>query len=112
MLKWAQIIDENTKEVILGAGVNPDYYAAIGMKEMEVEEAYTGKWYVKGYAPQKPEPSREEILKQEIAELEAQISARNMRAALLGDSFALNKITDIEAQIEVKRQELKNLGEL
>lgn len=106
MLKWAKVINEETKEVKLGVGVNPEYYASIGMTEMEVEEAYTGVWYVKGYAPQKPEPTHEEIIKEQIIQLEAQVTSRNIRAALLGDSFAINKITDIEAQIEELRKQL------
>lgn len=108
-IKWCKIINEETKEVILGAGQTPEYYAAIGMEEREVEQAYTGLWYLKGFAPVKPEPSHEEIIKQQIYELEAQITARNMRGAILGDEYAINKITEIEAQIEELRKQLVEL---
>ena len=30
------------------------------MEEMEVEQAYDGSWYVLGFAPVKPEPTKEE----------------------------------------------------
>ena len=30
------------------------------MTEMEVEQAYNGSWYVKGYAPEKPLPTNDE----------------------------------------------------
>ena len=44
----AKIIDEQTKEVSVALGTNPpaDYV------EMDVKQAYTGKWYLVGYAPQ------------------------------------------------------------
>ena len=54
MLKYAKIINEETKEVQVGLGTNSAFYQSIGMTEMEVEQAYNGSWYVKGYAPIKP----------------------------------------------------------
>lgn len=56
MEKYAKIIDEQTKEVQIGVGVNDEYYKEIGMTLMDVEQAYNGNWYVKGYAPIEPEP--------------------------------------------------------
>lgn len=60
MLKYAKIINEETKEVSIGTGTNSAYYQSIGMVEMEVEQAYDGDWYLVGYAPVKPEPTKEE----------------------------------------------------
>ena len=57
---YARTIDENTKLCEVGTGTNTDFYQSIGMTEMEVEQAYDGRWYVKGYAPEKPEPTMEE----------------------------------------------------
>lgn len=53
----AKIINEETKEVSVAFGSNPpkDYV------EMDVEHAYNGYWYVKGYAPKKPDPTKEEV---------------------------------------------------
>lgn len=53
----AKIINEETKEVSVAFGSNPpkDYV------EMDVEHAYNGYWYVKGYAPEKPAPTKEEV---------------------------------------------------
>lgn len=61
MLKYAKITDLETKECSVGLGTNIDYYKSIGMTEMEVEQAYTGAWYISGYAPQKPKPTYEEV---------------------------------------------------
>lgn len=48
-----------------------------------------------------------EIIKQEIADEEAKISARNIRESILGDSFALNKITETEGKIAELREKLR-----
>ena len=61
MKKYAKIINEETKLCEVGVGTNSKFYKSIGMIEMEVEEAYNGSWYVKGYAPEKPIPTEEEI---------------------------------------------------
>lgn len=60
MLKYAKIIDNETKEVQIGVGCPDEYYIEIGMSLMDVEQSYNSLWYIKGYAPQKPEPTIEE----------------------------------------------------
>lgn len=52
---YAKIENVITKECSVGFGTNIEFYQSIGMVEMDVEEAYDGKWYVTGYAPQKPQ---------------------------------------------------------
>ena len=56
MIKYAQIINEQTKQCEVGMGTNAEFYRSVGMTEMEVEQAYDGAWYVKGYAPEKLPP--------------------------------------------------------
>lgn len=51
---YAKIINEETNQCEVGIGTNTDFYKSIGMEEMDVEQAYDGAWYVKGYAPSKP----------------------------------------------------------
>lgn len=60
MLKYAKVINEETKACEVGLGTNSAFYQSIGMVEMEVEQAYNGNWYVLGFAPEKPEPTKEE----------------------------------------------------
>lgn len=64
MLKYAKIVDEETKEVSVGLDDNPEFYKSIGMEEMEVEEAYNSSWYVKGYAPIQPVEEYNEQVRQ------------------------------------------------
>ena len=60
MIKYAKIINQETGLVEVGLGTNSAFYQSIGMEEMEVEQAYDGSWYLAGYAPVKPEPTKEE----------------------------------------------------
>ena len=47
--------DKNTKKCLeVGTGTNTEFYKSIGMVDMEVEQAYDGEYYLKGYAPTKP----------------------------------------------------------
>lgn len=55
MKKYAKIINEETKLCEVGLGTNNNFYASIGMEEMEVEQDYAGNWYLAGYDPAKPE---------------------------------------------------------
>ena len=59
MKKYAKIVNEETKACEVGVGTNTSFYASIGMTEMEVEQAYDGQWYLKGYAPEKPTEQKE-----------------------------------------------------
>lgn len=61
MRKYAKVINEETKQCEVGLGTNSDFYKSIGMVEMEVEQAYNGSWYIKGFAPEKPAPTYEEV---------------------------------------------------
>lgn len=71
MLKYAKIINEETKLCEVGLGTNAEFYKSIGMSEMEVEKAYTGDWYVLGYAPEKTiEELNEDIRRQRQARYE------------------------------------------
>jgi len=63
MIKYAKIINEQTKQCEVGLGTNAEFYKSIGMTEMDVEQAYNGCWYVTGYAPGKPTPTHDEISK-------------------------------------------------
>ena len=59
MKKYAKIINNETKQCEVGLGTNSAFYKSIGMSEIEVEQAYDGSWYVKGFAPEKPVEEKE-----------------------------------------------------
>ena len=108
MIKWAKVVNEETKQCEVGIGTNEKFYRSIGMQELDVEQSYNGGWYLTGHAPQKPQ--RDDILEQ-ISLLEHKITARNLRGAIIGDSFAINKINEIESQIAQLRQQLEGITE-
>lgn len=62
-----------------------------------------GTYYKTVINPPAPEPT----IKERIEALEAQITDRNIRGAILGDEFALHKIQTIEAEIEELRKQLE-----
>lgn len=105
MIKWAKVINQETSECQVGLGSNAKYYASIGMTQMEVEQAYDGNWYLLGHAPVKP---HKQEVQERIDALESKITDRNIRGALLGDEYAINKITQIETDIAELRKQLDN----
>lgn len=81
MKKYAKIINEETKQCNVGVGTDIEFYESIGMTEMDVEQAWDGGWYVKGYAPEEPAPTKEEqkekralAYQQEVDPITSQIS--------------------------------------
>ena len=102
--KYAKVINEETKACDVGLGTNAEYYISQGMTLQMVEQAYTGQWYLEGYAPHK---SHEQEIKEQIEALEHQVTDRNVRSAILGDEYAINKITQIESQIAELRRQLE-----
>lgn len=73
MLKYAKIINEETKSCCVGLGTDEEYYQSIGMEEMEVEQAWDGAWYLAGHCPEKPVPTEEEINKEKATNQKAEL---------------------------------------
>lgn len=74
MLKYSKIINEETKECNVGVGDNIAFYQSIGMEEMDVEQAYNGAWYLKGYAPTQSVEEQNEAIRQTRESLYVQTS--------------------------------------
>lgn len=105
MLKYAKIVNEQTKQCDVALGTNTEYYKSIGMTEQEVEQAYTGEWFLKGYAPQKPEPTTQE----KVEELEKKYKMyRWQREIILAENSGASDYTKSKAQeIEDLAKELR-----
>lgn len=115
MIKFAKVVNEETKECQVGIGTNSEFYIKIGMTEQDVEQcAWNGSWYLAGYVPQEPE---EHAKAKQIAQLKAQLadvdakSARSMRAILANTATEddRNFLADLETQAEDLRQQIKEL---
>ena len=87
---YAKIINNETKQCEVGLGTNSAFYKSIGMSEMEVEQAYNGSWYVKGFAPEKP-----------VEELQAQVRSVRNQYLEQTDKFMIADypITDDEREL-------------
>ena len=93
--KYAKFNDDG-KTLQVGLGTDEDFYKSIGMTEMEVEQAYNGEWYLKGYAPEKP---RAIIIEEELNEQQNILSSTDWYAIRYADSGV-----EIPADIKAKRQ--------
>ena len=95
MIAYSKIINEETKLVVVGTGTDNAYYESIGMTQMDVEQAYNGAWYVKGYAPSKPEPTTAE----KVAQLEQETGlTRAVRELVLADGSGASDYVRAKAQ--------------
>ena len=105
MLKFAKVINEETKLREVGLGTNAKFYQSIGMIEMEIEQAYNGNYYVKGYCPKKPQ----EIINQErIAELEEYLTTTHWYAIRFADTGEESP-TEIKKARQAAREEISKL---
>ena len=109
MKKYAKVVNKETKLCEVGVGTNTSFYASIGMTEMEVEQAYNGEWYLKGYAPEKPEPTIEE----QVAKLEAETGlTRVMREMVLAENSGASDYVKAKAkEIEDLAKQLRTTEE-
>lgn len=96
---FAKIVNQQTKEVQVVQGAK--LARILGAVEMDVEQAYNGAWYVKGYAPQKPEPTNAE----KVQALEAETGlTRAVRELVLADGSGASDY------VRSKAQEIENLA--
>ena len=111
MKKYAKVINEETKACEVGLGTNSAFYQSIGMTEMEVEQAYNGSWYVKGYAPIKPEPTKEEIQALRSDAYRNEVDPITCHIQRLGDEEqtveVITEIANLVAERKTKVEEIK-----
>lgn len=117
MIKYAQIANEETKQVNVGLGTDTEFFKSLGMTEMDVEQCeHNGLWYLKGYAPKK---SKEQEKEERILELKDQLdkidlqTIRSLRAlqAGIGTAADREKLEECEAKAASVREELQKLLE-
>lgn len=109
---YAKIINEETKQCEVGVGTNTKFYESIGMVEMDVEQAYNGSWYVKGFAPERPET---EIIAQQVAELKAELSSTDYVVIKIAEATGeeadslREKYAQVIADRKAWREQINNL---
>ena len=109
MKVYAQIIDEETKQVNIGIGTNTTFYKSIGMTEMEVEQAYNGSYYLKGYAPTQ---NLDELKYEKLSELTTITSKIDNQLVntdmIIKSSLGFSINADLRSQLNIHR--LINIG--
>lgn len=107
MLMFAKITDSKTNKCMVGNGTNIKFYKKIGMEKMEVEQAYTGDWYVAGYAPEKPQ---EIINIERITELKSKLSESDYAIIKIAEGAATaEEYADLITQRAAWRAEINEL---
>lgn len=107
---YAKIINEETKLCEVGLGTNSNFYQSIGMTEMEVEQAYDGSWYIKGFAPEKPEPTKEEQQKARQEAYKAEVDPITCHIQRLGDEEqTVELITEIAKLVEERKAKVEEI---
>ena len=110
MKKYAKIINEETKACEVGLGTNSAFYQSIGMEEMEVEQDYAGNWYLAGYAPEKPEPTKEEQQKARETAYKAKVDPITCHINRLKDEEQTPEvIAEIAALIEERKAKVAEI---
>ena len=104
MKVYAQIIDEETKQVNIGTGTNTTFYKSIGMTEMEVEQAYDGSYWLKGYAPSQ---NLDELKSEKLSELTAITSKFDNQLVntdmIIKSSLGFSINADLRSQLNIHR---------
>lgn len=111
MKAYAIIINDKTKQCDIGTGTNIAYYKSIGMTEMDVEQAYDGQWYLVGYAPEKPAPTKEDISKTREMAYTAEVDPITAHIQRLRDKEqteeVVAEIAELIAERDAKVEEIK-----
>lgn len=110
MKRYARIINEETKACEVGLGTNSAFYQSIGMTEMEVEQAYDGQWYVLGFAPKKPEPTKEEQQKARQEAYKAEVDPITCHINRLKDEEQTEEIiAEIASLVEERKAKVAEI---
>ena len=110
MKKYAKVINNETKQVELGYEKYAEFYQSVGMSEMEVEQAYDGSWYLKGYAPEKPEPTKEEQQKAREEAYKAKVDPITCHIQRLGDEEQTAEIiAEIASLVEERKAKVEEI---
>ena len=104
MIKYAQLINEETGLCSIGTGTNIDFYKSIGMTELDVQQSdVDNNWYLIDKCPMKTDEQKELEEKKRVAMLK--MTPRDFLLAItqMGVDFA--KIKELMAsnpQVEIE----------
>ena len=103
--------DNETKKCLeVGTGTNTEFYKSIGMVDMEVEQDYAGSWYLAGYAPVKPEPTKEEQQKARENAYRAEVDPITCHINRLKDEEQTEEVVaEIASLVEERKAKVEDI---
>lgn len=72
----------------------------------DIEQSYDGSWYVKGYAPEKPEPTHEDITQIRASEYQAKVDPITAHISRLRDKEQTEEVIAEIAELISERDAL------
>lgn len=104
MLKYCQIVNEDTGIVSIASGTNIEYYQSIGMVQRDVEQSdVDGNWYLTEKCPHLTPEEKEEKERERISHLKCTKRVLALMLQQLGISYNQLKeliATNEQAQLE------------
>lgn len=100
-------LNEETKEV---KPINQIKAEEFGLPDYDIEQAYNGKLYIKGYAPEKPSPTKEEQEQARAAEYNSYIDPITSHIQRLRDEEQTQEIIDkIKVLIDERKEKVEEI---
>lgn len=104
MIKFAQVINEETGLCSIGTGTNIDFYTSIGMIELDVQQSdVDNNWYLIDKCPMKTDEQKELEEKKRVAML--RMTPRDFLLAItqMGVDFAkIKELMATNPQVEIE----------
>ena len=104
MIKYAQLINEETGLCNIGTGTNVDFYKSVGMAELDVQQSdIDNSWYLVDKCPMKTDEQKEQEEKKRVAMLK--MTPRDFLLAITGMGVDFAKIKESMAtnpQVEIE----------
>lgn len=104
MIKYAQLINEETGLCSIGTGTNVDFYKSIGMTELDVQQSdIDNSWYLVDKCPMKTDEQKEQEEKKRVAMLK--MTPRDFLLAIteMGVDFAkIKELMATNPQVEIE----------
>lgn len=103
MKVFSKIINDETKE--LDCMVCGDTPVIDGYAELEREMGYDGHWYLKGYAPEKPAPTHDEIKEMRANAYQQEVDPITSHISRLKDEEQTEEVIAEIEKLKAERQE-------
>lgn len=104
MIKYAQLVNEETGLCSIGTGTNIDFYKSIGMTELDVQQSdVDNNWYLIDKCPMKTDEEKELDEKKRVAMLK--MTPRDFLLAItqMGVDFAkIKELMATNPQVEIE----------